>query len=97
MKEKPRPPSWLVGAWYRPVFEGGGLSSTDADETCFNVVTSGAFVDVRIPTSRDVLLGDKSWDAVSLAIADGAARPLASLSDLEVSREQPGERTPGAP
>ena len=95
---KPSPPSWLVGAWSRPVFEGGGLSSTDAEETCFNLVTSGAFVDVRIPTSRDVLLGDKSWDTVSAAVADGAARPLASLSDLEVSSEQSSEcARPSAP
>ena len=48
-----QPPSWLAGAWSRPLFVGGGLVSTDADDSCCNVVTThGPFVDVRIPTSH---------------------------------------------
>ena len=80
-------PSWLTGAWARPHFEGGGQVSTSADETCFNVVTPTAFVDVRIPNARDAALGGASrdWGDVREAIMQGDARPLRSLSDLEVS------------
>ena len=52
-------PSWLPGVWARSLFSGGGLSSMDADETCVNLVTAqGPFVDLRIPTARDELLGE---------------------------------------
>lgn len=81
-----RMPAWLSGAWARPHFEGGGQVSTTADETCFNVVTPTAFVDVRIPNARDAALGGASrgWDDVHQALANGDTRPLRSLSDLEV-------------
>ncbi len=83
-----QPPSWIAGAWSRPLFAGGGLASTDADETCFNVVTAaGPFVDIRIPTVRDALLGPPEaprWRSVAAAVAAGEPRPLASLSELEV-------------
>ena len=91
-------PSWLPGVWARSLFSGGGLSSTDADETCVNLVTAqGPFVDIRIPTARDALLGEPTnakWDAVAAAVAAGEPRPLASLSDLEVSTCAEAARTP---
>ena len=84
-----RPPSWLTGAWARPHFEGGGEISTSETETCYNLVTPTAFVDVRIPTSRDKAIGEgRDWSVVAAAFARGDARPLRSLTDLEVSRTQ---------
>ena len=46
------PPPWLAGAWSRPIFAGGGLISTDADEACFNLVTLGGPF-VAIPSASD--------------------------------------------
>ena len=46
------PPPWLAGAWSRPIFAGGGLISTDADEACFNLVTLGEPF-VAIPSASD--------------------------------------------
>jgi len=50
------PPHWLTGAWYRPIFRGGGKETTDATEACVNLVTPSIFVDIRIPTIRDRML-----------------------------------------
>jgi len=95
------PPEWLAGVWARPLFSGGGLVSTDADEHCVNLVTAhGPFVDIRIPTARDALLGDPSssrWTEVAKAVASGAPRPLATLSDLEVSPAVESSSPPGLP
>ena len=81
-------PEWLAGVWARPLFSGGGLTSTNADETCVNLISPhGPFIDIRIPTARDDLLGGPAspkWQTIAAAVAEGAPRPLASLSDTEV-------------
>jgi len=59
-------PAWLSGAWSRPLFCGGGSTSTDADEACLNIVTPSLFVDIRIPTARGAALASLG--------ANGAAR-----------------------
>jgi hypothetical protein len=80
------PPDWLVGAWSRPIFSGGGEQSTDTEETCYNLVTSGGpFIDIRIPTARDRLLEGRDWESVAKAVEGHAQRPLETLSDMEVS------------
>lgn len=77
---------WMAGAWHRTIFAGGGMQTTDADETCLNLITPhGPFIDIRIPNACGRLLGDRSWDEVAAAVEAGQSeRPLASLTDLEV-------------
>ena len=78
------PPSWLIGAWARPLFAGGGLRSTDDDEMCCNLVTRSLFIDIRVPTLRDVVLSHIAWDEIASAERAGVDRPLATLSDLDI-------------
>lgn len=75
----------MAGAWNRTIFSGGGMATTDADETCLNLISpEGPFIDIRIPNARDRLLGGRQWDAIARAVEDGSERPLASLTDLEL-------------
>ena len=83
----PRPPEWLTGAWARPLFSGGGTHTSGEVDRCHNLVSGGAFVDVRIPSTRDAMLrqcGRDRWDDVAAAVRADAPRPLATLRDVEV-------------
>ena len=62
------PPAWVVGAWERPAFVGGGAAATR--DRVRNLITNTLFVDVRTPVDRDAALA---------AARKGA--PPASLSD----------------
>lgn len=50
------PFSPICGAWWRSYFVGGWECSTWREETVFNVQTNSLFVDLRIPTTRNVVL-----------------------------------------
>ena len=46
----------VCGAWTRTYFIGGWEHSCDQDETVYNVQTNSLFIDLRIPTSRKMVL-----------------------------------------
>jgi len=50
------PPSPISGAWSRTYFVGGWEHSCSKEETVYNVQTNSLFIDLRIPTSRKLLL-----------------------------------------
>lgn len=55
----------VTGAWYRPLFMGGWMESTDSDTQVCNVQTDTLFVDIRIPTLRSTLEQDIKARGVS--------------------------------
>jgi len=53
------PCSAVCGVWNRTLFVGGWDHTSDTDEIVFNIQTHNLFIDMRIPRSRSVVLGEK--------------------------------------
>ena len=69
----------VVGVWARPLFAGRWESSTDRDETVYNIQTSsGLFIDLRVPKSQPKI------DAVNTGRGVTARQVLESLKDEEL-------------
>jgi hypothetical protein len=45
---------YITGCWYRPLFAGGWLESTDTDTIAYNLQTPSIFIDMRFPRHRPV-------------------------------------------
>jgi hypothetical protein len=61
-------PSIIAGAWTRVLFHGGWDFSTHLDEVSLNLQSNTLFIDLRIPTTRNVLL--KNANATSIRSVD---------------------------
>lgn len=62
-----RPPCKLVaGAWNRPLFAGGWKHSSDMEERVYNIQTHNLFIDLRVPTTRELALSSTVKNATSL-------------------------------
>lgn len=46
----------IAGAWKRTLFYGGWDCTTDHDEITYNMQTNSLFIDLRIPTTRSIVL-----------------------------------------
>jgi hypothetical protein len=62
----PNEPLLICGAWERPLFCGSWEHSTDQDEKAYNLQTNTLFIDLRIPTSRRLVLPDSCSSLSSL-------------------------------
>ena len=68
------PPAWVVGAWERPAFVGGGAAATR--DRVRNLITNTLFVDVRTPVDRDA--------ALAAARKGAPPKSLSDCGDLEL-------------
>jgi hypothetical protein len=63
----PFEPNPIIGAWNRLLFTGGFEHSSSETERVFNVQTNTLFVDLRIPTSRSLVLPSDCTSLASLS------------------------------
>ena len=94
-----------VGAWCRPLFSGGWMTSSEQDTVVRNLQTPSIFIDLRIPKGRPS--GSRGWGgAQSFEDLTNAQLRLLSrqhcfagytLCESNVAKKQDGSRATGLP